>query len=140
MPCLGEEAWEGDVIFVFMFEKSTYGFNPELDLKTMLPMIKGIGEATLDFDTRQMQCPFDVKLRYLAPQLPNKVGELGESHASRRPLLEWLKTVQLALNDYKEGLVFADELSLHVPCMHLKLSPGTGGQKTSSSTSTGEVL
>jgi hypothetical protein len=139
MPCLGEEAWEGDVVFVFTFDKSAYGFNPGQDLKTMLPLIKGIRGATLDFDTRQMQCPFDVKLRYLAPLLPNKVGELGESMASRRPLLEWLKTIQLAVNEHKESLIFADDLSLHVPCMHLRLSPGAGAVNTSNSTSTGEV-
>ncbi len=70
-----------------------------------------------------MGCPFDVKLRYLKPDLPNDVGEVGSTDAARKPLLAWLAQAELDLKSEQRAAVFGDVVGFTVPCVKLDLKP-----------------
>lgn len=123
MPCHPGGVVQGDWELVFRMEGSgAYGFR-DVSLRSLLATTVGIERQTLQFDTRQMGCPFDVKLQYRQPQLRNRVGEVGQPDPARRPLLEWLETVQLNLSDLALDSVFGDSTVITIPCVNIDLKP-----------------
>ena len=122
MPC-----WEGQAVnsfweFSFVFDGEAYGFKP-LDLLQFLRGVKDLDQQTLTVDTSDMGCPFDLKLQYRQPDLPNRVGEVGEANPARRPLIEWLEGRQLQLNAKQLDAVYADTTTVSVPCLKIDLKP-----------------
>jgi hypothetical protein len=122
MPCFEGEPVNAHATFVFVFEKDVYGFKP-LTLVQLLGNVKGIREQRLALDTNTMGCPFDLKLVYLQPDLPNEVGEVGLRDPARRPLLDWLTKVQLDLRSDHLDSVYADTAEIAVPCVKINLNP-----------------
>jgi hypothetical protein len=122
MPCLQGAPIQVDMTFIFKFEGDVYGFRP-LSLVQYMGVVKGIHEQLLDFDTHSMGCPFELKLQYRQPDLPNGVGEVGERNPARRPLLEWLAQTQLDMGRAQLDAIYADTADIHVPCLNINLKP-----------------
>ena len=123
LPCLQGRPLTTTLTFVYRIEGEAYGFKPGLTLPTLLPMVSGLAQQRLDFDTTRMACPFDVRLQYLRPLLPNEVAEVGSIDPARRPLLDWLAQIELKVADTALDSIFADTALITVPCMKIKLNP-----------------
>lgn len=124
MPCHpGEGPVTQDVIFRFRLDGArAIGFKP-LTLVQLLPVVKGIREQRLDFDFSQMACPFDLRLTYLQPHRPNTVVQLDNYDPSRQPFVDWLKNMQLDVRAPQHEAVYADNLTLTMPCTRVHLDP-----------------
>lgn len=123
MPCYAGEPVSFTTTYIFRMDGEAYGFNPGLSFRQLLPLVKGVNEQSIEFDTTQMACPFDVNLLYRQPDMSNKVGQVGEAVAARRPLLDWLATMQLDLPKRTMDAVYGDTLKFTVPCIKLNLQP-----------------
>lgn len=123
MPCHPGGSVKGDWVFTFMLEgQGAYGFT-EVTFRSLLGSTKGIRQQTLAFDTTTMGCPFDVRFTFRRPFTHNQVSELGNSDPARRPLLEWLETVDLELPRKSLDSVYGDTALITVPCLRLNLKP-----------------
>ena len=123
MPCHAGAPVAADWTWVFRLEGlGAFGFG-DVSLRALLANIKGIERQTVAFDFTTMGCPFEVRLRYLQPYLPNQVGEFGSRNAARRPFLDWLAATELKLTDTTLDAVFADNFTLQVPCLKIDLKP-----------------
>lgn len=124
MPCFeGPAPISSTWTFNFRLEgEAAFGFKP-LSLQQWLAFTRGIQQQTLQIDTTTMACPFDLKLYYRQPYLPNWVGEIGERHPARLPLVEWLAAQQLELPARSLDSVFGDGTTINVPCIRIDLKP-----------------
>lgn len=124
MPCFQAPGpISTSVIYVYLIDGGgSYGFKP-LAFTQFLGAVKDLQQQQLDFDFNKMGCPFDVRLTYLQPRLPNHVGQLGDYNPERLPFVDWLKGVQLNLPTALQAAVFADSLMLTIPCTRLTLNP-----------------
>lgn len=122
MPCFGGEPVEAVYTFQFTFEGEGYGFTRAMTLQEVLPAVRGIHTQTLNFDTTEMACPFEVKLKYRRPGLPNAVGEVAPEgtpaatpfspNPARRPLLDWLAKMELDIPPTALDSVYGDTVTL----------------------------
>lgn len=122
MPCFEGQEFSYTVVFEFTFIGEATGFKA-LDLKSLLPAIEGIQQSDLVLDTTHMGCPFQVKLMYRQPYMPNVVTSVGDADPARWPLLKWLQGVKLALPDRVLDTVYADTADITVPCLKIDLKP-----------------
>lgn len=123
MPCFeGTEAVEGTWAFIFRLDDDVYGFKP-LDLRSFISRVRDIQRQRVQFDLNTMACPFDLQLQYRQPDLPNRVGELGDRQAARRPFIEWLEAQQLALPERSLDSIYGDTTTLSIPCGKIDLKP-----------------
>ncbi|WP_395686749.1 hypothetical protein [Caenimonas koreensis] len=86
---------------------------------TLASFLRGASNATavpVYFDLDGMKCPFDVRLEYWQPTARNRVGEVGEPVAQRRPFLDWLSTLKIRMSADVEAKVLGDSLTVSVPC------------------------
>lgn len=125
MPCFkGTGPVKASAVHMFFIEgEGGYGFKP-LSFMQFLGVVKGIRAQRLDFDFNQMGCPFDVRLTYLRPQRANVVHQLVSYEPSRQAFIDWLSTVELALPGPMLEAVYADTLTMTIPCTKLNLNPG----------------
>lgn len=122
LPCLLDEPLEGVWTFVFQFEGERFGFK-EVPFLSLLASIQGVRQQTLAFDTTTMNCPFELRMSYRRPHLPNSVGEVGTAHPARRPLLDWLAQAELDLRAAQMDAVYGDHFKVAVPCTKIDLKP-----------------
>jgi hypothetical protein len=123
LPCFQGSPVSTMITYVFIIDgQGGYGFK-ELPFRTLLGATKGIQAQRLEFDTRTMGCPFDVSFWYRQPQLRNRVGEIGEPNAARRPLLEWMETVEFDAPSRSLDSVWGDSTVITIPCVHVNLAP-----------------
>lgn len=122
MPCLKGGPVEAERLFIFQATDARYGF-PPMDLLSLLRATDGIERQTVSLDTRAMGCPFELKLQYRQPLLPNVVGEVGPHDPAREPLKRWLRGVKLKLDPKTEDAVFGDTADIAVPCINIQLTP-----------------
>jgi hypothetical protein len=122
MPCLKGEPIQAELFFIFRQGNDVYGFRP-LTLLQYMGVVKDVDRQVLQFDTRNMGCPFDLKLTYRQPDGKNLVGEVGERNPARGPLLEWLATSVLDMRRPQLDAVYADTADIHVPCLNINLKP-----------------
>lgn len=71
------------------------------------------------FDTRDMGCPFDLRLTYYMPHRRNYVEQLEPARAERRPLMDWLSRVALKLPERENTLALGKTMTISVPCATL---------------------
>jgi hypothetical protein len=122
LPCYAGEAIHTNIVFLFKMDGDAFGFRP-LDLPAFAARVKQLKTEGLQLDTRGMGCPFDVKLNYRQPFLPNTVGVLGTADARRQPLVNWLSRAELDLTPRQTDAVFADTADIHVPCAEFAIPP-----------------
>lgn len=123
MPCLQGQPVTLVQDYTYRIDGSNFGFRPGLSLRELLPLVQGIRSQRLRFDFSTQGCPFDVRLRYRQPNLPNAVEELGTHHPARGPFLDWLRQMQLDLPAASHDAVYGDELRFTVPCLKIDLNP-----------------
>lgn len=124
MPC--QAGAPVSVVFTFIYlidGMGGYGFKPGLSLADVLPLVRGISQQTLDFDTQPMGCPFDISLQYRQPAMANLVGEVGPVNPARRPLIDWLSKSELDVPQKLLASFYGDTTTLHVPCLKIDLKP-----------------
>lgn len=123
MPCHPGRPVTVYLTYEFLIDGySRYGFK-DVTFRNLIAATAGIERQRLAFDTTTMGCPFDVRLWYRRPHLPNRVGELGEPNATRRPLLEWMETIELRLPQPDLDSVYGDSAVITVPCIRVDLKP-----------------
>ena len=122
LPCMVRPV-EALMLFKYRLDgNSLFGFK-NITLTQWLGTVKGIKEMRARFDTNDMGCPFDVKLLYLQPHLPNLVGRFDAPDTRRQALLEWLSTHELDLKPEQFDAVFGDEVTFTIPCIKIDLKP-----------------
>lgn len=130
MPCLTGEHVEMVLTYQFVFESAgrmtRAGLKP-LTLQQLLPAVRGIRTATLQLDTRDMGCPFDVTWQYRKPDFDNEVTETGATLAVREPMLSWFKGIELELPAAALDAVYGDTTTITVPCVQVDLKPQRTG-------------
>ena len=122
LPCHSGGPLTFTIVYQFLLEDSRYGFK-EITFNEFLGNVKGIRQQVLQLDTTAMGCPFDVRLNYRQPLLPNKVGEVGPKNPARRPLLEWLAKSELDVRRDAANAIFAADAKITVPCVKIDLKP-----------------
>ena len=95
----------------------------DISLKQFVGAIRGIETQRVLFDFNTMNCPFNVRLTYLQPYLPNNVREIEAREPARQPFLDWLSMASLKLTDRHLDAVFGDGVVLAVPCGKIELGP-----------------
>lgn len=122
LPCLHDGPIDVVWTMQYRFEGDpAFGFKP-MAFRNYLANIQGITEQRVQFDTTTMNCPFDVRVQYRQPFMPNHVGDVGTHNPARRPLLHWLAAQQLTLTRAQHRAVFADTVTLTIPCIRLNLN------------------
>jgi hypothetical protein len=123
LPCLIGPPMRATFTFVFMLEGDpAYGFR-EVNLRQFLGSVSGIEQQTLQLDTHQMGCPFELRMQYRQPDMPNLIGEPGNPVPARRPLLRWLAESELDLRGPLLDAIYGDTFKLAVPCLKINLKP-----------------
>ena len=121
MPCHEGQWVEALWTFVYRIESTAVSSLRDADLRTFLGAVKGIREAKASFDFNDMGCPFEVRMRYLRPHMPNEIGQLDPPRAERRPFLEWLSGLELDLPEHRAWEFMGDTMTIAVPCARLEL-------------------
>ncbi len=123
LPCHPGRPVKADYTFIFRFDgQGDYGFKRP-SFQSLLGMTAGIAQQRLNHDTRTMGCPFDVRFTYRQPYARNLLGEIDERHPARRPLLEWLETIALAVPERALDAIYGDTVTVTIPCILVDLKP-----------------
>ena len=123
LPCLSGGPITVERTFVFVVEGDAWGFKPGVSLRELLPLVRNIRQQRLQFDFTRMQCPFDLRLSYFQPNLPNVVQQTGTPVAARQPFIDWLTQVQFDMPDKSLDSVYGDSLTITVPCLKIDFNP-----------------
>ena len=94
----------------------------EMQLSEVVRLIQDLKSQRVKFDLREMACPFAVRFAPYQPYMPNWVVEEGPSDPSRAPLLEWLRTVPLAIPRDMMVTAIGRASLVKIPCAVLDLS------------------
>lgn len=121
LPCFkpGEDPIDIDVFYIYTMEGSSQVSFKDMTLRNLLGIIKTPAPISADFNG--MGCPFDVRIRYLQPHAPNRIVEIETTNPARKPLIEWLRTVQLNVARDINDKVFADRFTVSIPCGRMDL-------------------
>ena len=124
MPCFeGRGPVEVNITFAYLYEgDAAYGLK-SLTLLSLLPHVKGVAAQTLQFNTTQMGCPFDLQFNYRQPHMHNLIGEVGERRPERRSLMAWLAAQELNLAPRSLDATYGDTTTVTVPCVKLDIRP-----------------
>jgi hypothetical protein len=123
LPCFAGQPVSATMSFMFRIDGDEgFGFR-NVPFVSLLASTVGIERQRLDFDTRTMGCPFEVEWFYRQPYLRNRVGEVGRRDPARRPLLEWMETIDLKLPPLTLDSVYGDSTRITIPCVHIDLKP-----------------
>ncbi len=123
LPCYSGRPVHAGFTYVFLIDGTPqYGFK-DLTLGQFLGAVRDIRQQRLDFDFTAMGCPFEVRLTYLQPRRANVVHQLDTYDAARKPFLDWLETVELNVPARSLDAIYADTLTLPIPCARLDLNP-----------------
>jgi hypothetical protein len=91
------------------------------DLNEFLGRVKGAGNLRARFDTRTMDCPFQVDLKVYQPARNNEANVAGAMDANRHAFLSWLQRLQLDLPTAEEEALFYETVKIIVPCQLVDL-------------------
>lgn len=121
-PCHEGPPVQMGQIFTYRIQDGRRVLLRDMTLRQLAGFMKSY-PAPAYFDTGAMQCPFDLRVQYLAPYLGNRVWQIGTPVAERVPLMTWLQKVELDLDDEAANMVLGDSFTLTVPCIKLDLQP-----------------
>jgi hypothetical protein len=122
LPCLEGGPLATTFTYVFYMKGESFGFR-DVGFAQFVGSMRGVREQTVSLDTNEMACPFDLRIQYRQPALPNAVGEVGTPVPARRPLLEWLAAAELDLSRRSLDSVWGDTAKVTVPCIKINLKP-----------------
>lgn len=121
MPCLRDAPVHTYIKFAFTLDGHPGEIGlPDLGLLALLRGAKDL-ETPVAFDTSKMACPFDLRLTYRRPFLPNKVEQLDSDVGARAPFLQWLRGLQLNVDAGRASMLFGQTLIVSVPCVKFEL-------------------
>lgn len=123
MPCQSGQSVDMFQTYFFKFEGGKSPGFRDLSLRQFVSNIEGIDKQQVAFDFTTMNCPFEVKLNYFQPHLPNKVGVVGPPDASREAFLAWLSQARLKGSDAVQASILGAPLDLQVACGAIDLRP-----------------
>jgi hypothetical protein len=109
-------------VFRFLIQDGDRVQIPDLDLRRLVNALDQYPSPVL-VDTREMGCPFDLRITYHAPFMNNQVLEVGDAVPARAPLLQWLREVSLRINTDRPNRLLGDSFILSVPCTRLDIQP-----------------
>lgn len=127
MPCHEGASVSIDQLYVFRIEGAARTVLKDLSLVSLLGVVKGIKQANVYFDFKEMGCPFDLRFLMYQPHGPNAVGEVGDTHPERRFFLDWLRRQHLDLPAKTHNAVLGQITTVSVPCTVLNLGAKSGG-------------
>lgn len=120
MPCLTRGQVEVNTLYKYVLANSSRMLLKDMTLVQLLAGGKDYAKpAYFDFNT--MGCPFDVRLSYLRPYMPNGIRELESSNPARKPLLEWMSKITLNFNDDTNRKIIGSDINVTIPCGKLDL-------------------
>lgn len=122
MACHEGAPVETTALFNFRLEDANYGFKP-LGLMQFVRGVKDVKKQRLLFDFTTMDCPFDLRLQYRQPFMPNSVSELDNRNPARFALMRWLAESELDLPAKNLDVLFGDFTTINVPCAKLDIQP-----------------
>jgi hypothetical protein len=120
MPCLVNGPNEVDTLYKFSLLGSARTVLRDMGLSQFIGGSKDY-QRPAKFDFNTMGCPFDVRLTYLRPYMPNKVREIETGNPARKPLLEWLGGMTFNFDESTNRKVLGDSMNLTIPCGTLDL-------------------
>jgi len=120
LPCLKDAALDVDFLFKFKIMGSARTVLKDVTLISLLRGVKDYPKPAF-FDLDAMGCPFDVRLTYRRPHVPNLIQELESTNPARRAFLDWLTLITLALSESVNNQVLGDTMTVHVPCGKIDL-------------------
>jgi hypothetical protein len=120
LPCLKQGPVVGLQVFQFTSEDQQEVVLKDMSLKAWVGSAKAFPEPAY-FDFTTMGCPFEVRISYYQPYLPNRVAEFDTSNPARRTFLDWLAHVTLNLDEKTNMAVTGGRVVLAVPCGKLDL-------------------
>jgi hypothetical protein len=94
----------------------------DLLLGELVRLVSDLKSQHVKFDTREMSCPFSVRFSPFRPYMENAVEEVGPSEPGRAPLLDWLRTLTLAIPKDMMVTAIGRESLIAIPCAVLDLS------------------
>jgi hypothetical protein len=118
LPCMTDGPVSLTRFFTFKLEGSARTFVKDLTLQQFLGAVTGLPQQVY-FDTSKMGCPFDVRVEHRQPYYGNWVGELGDANPARKPLLDWISSLQLRVTPPHR--ILGDEFTVSVPCAIIDL-------------------
>ena len=127
MPCHEGTSVSIDQLYVFRIEGAARTTLKDLSLVSLLGAVKGIKQANVYFDFKEMGCPFDLRFEMYQPHGPNRVGEVGDTHPERRFFVDWLSRQHLDLPKKPHNAVLGQITTVSVPCTVLNLGTKSGG-------------
>lgn len=120
MPCLRGKPVDSVIAYKFLFQGDPITVLRDTDLGSFLGEAKDL-QRPVFFDTTMMACPFDLRVTYLRPHIPNRVEQLDTAVDARQPLLDWLEGVTLDVKPDKELKLFGATTVVAVPCGKLDI-------------------
>lgn len=129
MPCFAGKPVEATWTFLYRLGDDLPPTFKDLDLLTFLRSVKDIRSQRLHFDFNPMGCPFDLRLTYFRPHLPNRVAQLDQVRTERQAFVDWLSEVELQLPARLAGQLLGDDITLRVPCTVVALEPSSPSPK-----------
>jgi hypothetical protein len=122
LPCHRGGPLEVVMSFVFRLEGEARGLRP-MTLDQLLPVVRDLRRTGLTLDTRTMACPFDVEFQFRQPHLHNVAAEVGNTDPARRPLLEFLEGLDIAVPGRVLDAIYGDTTTITVPCLQIDIPP-----------------
>lgn len=118
LPCMTDGPVSMARIERFRIEGSARTLVKDLTLQQFLGGVTGLPQQVY-FDTSKMGCPFDVRVEHRQPYFGNWVGELGDANPARKPLLDWISSLQLRVTPPHR--ILGDTFTVSVPCVIIDL-------------------
>lgn len=91
------------------------------ELDEFLGRVKDAKALRIRFDTRTMNCPFQVSLQMYQPARNNQASVAGSRDANRHAFLSWLERLRLDLPPAEEAALFYEKVTINVPCQVVDL-------------------
>lgn len=91
------------------------------ELDELLGRVRDAKALRARFDTRTMNCPFQVDLQMYQPARNNQVSVAGGRDANRHAFLSWLERLRLDLPPDEEAALFYETVKVNVPCQVVEM-------------------
>ena len=91
------------------------------ELDELLGRVRDAKALRARFDTRTMNCPFQVDLQIYQPARNNQVSVAGGRDANRHAFLSWLERLRLDLPPDEEAALFYETVKVNVPCQVVEM-------------------